>query len=82
METTLVMFKRFKGPINSQQKCKSSVISTVEFRCDSSLLTKKFPFSDPEDSIDLSYKIDEGEQTVDVVCAVHNIFPLPDVKFM
>lgn len=37
---------------------------------------------DPEDSIDLTYKIDDQEQSVDVTCAVHNIYPLPEIKLL
>ena len=41
-----------------------------------------FLFSDPEDSIGLTYRIDEQEESVDVICSVHNIFPLPEVKLL
>jgi len=37
---------------------------------------------DPEDSIDLIYKIDDQEESVDVICAVHNIYPLPEIKLL
>lgn len=37
---------------------------------------------DPADSVDLKYTIDQLDQVVNLECAVINIYPLPEVKFL
>lgn len=71
----------FKAMINSRQTCRLSV-RTLETKGEGGYNLKQDYFTDPEDSIDLTFEIDDEANVVNLKCAVQNIYPLPGVKLL
>lgn len=67
--------------INSRQTCRLSVRALEEREKERREFATNL-FTDPEDSIDLTFEIDEEASTVNLKCAVQNIYPLPHVKLL
>lgn len=72
--------------INAQQTCRLSVRKPLERpkkrRKKRENQNKIISLTDPEDSIDLRFDINDETNTVSLKCAVQNIYPLPVVKLL